>query len=86
MSINSSQGKRNTDGDYYNFNHAGKVAIGNVSTIDDRRSKIVRNRVFFIAICRPIGNEWQSKTLFLAILIRVRRMLRAFSSVNYPMW
>ena len=34
---------------------------------------------FSIAICRPTGDKWQSKTLFLAILTRVRRLLRAFS-------
>ena len=39
---------------------------------------------FFIAICRPIGDKWQSKTLFLAIFIRVRRLLRAFRLP--PIW
>ena len=38
---------------------------------------------FLIAICRPTGDKWQSKTLFLAILIRVRRLLRAFSIAAY---
>ena len=52
---------------------AGKAAIENVNTIDERRSKIVRN-IFFIAICRPIGGKWQSIRLFLTILISVRRL------------
>ena len=33
---------------------------------------------FVIVICRPTGDKWQSKTLFLAILIRVRRLSSAF--------
>ena len=37
-----------------------------------------------IVICRPTGDKWQSKTLFLAILIRVRRLLRVFSIAAYP--
>ena len=34
--------------------------------------------MFSIAICRPTGDKWQSKTLFLSILIRVRRLLVMF--------
>ena len=45
--------------------------------------KIVRNRVFTIEICRPTGDRWQSKTRFLAILIRDSRLLRAFSIAAY---
>ena len=30
---------------------------------------------FLTAICRPTGDKWQSKTLLLVILIRVRRLL-----------
>ena len=48
-----------------------------INTIDERRSKIVRNRVF-VAICRLTGDKWQSKTLFLAILILVRQLLSVF--------
>ena len=52
-----------------------------VNTIDERRSKIVRNRVFdchlspdfSIVICRPTGDKWQSKTLFLAISICIKQ-------------
>ena len=43
-----------------------------------------------IVICRQFGDKWQSKTLFLAILsvflafvIHVRRLIRAFSIVAY---
>ena len=50
------------------LNSTGKVAIENVNAIDERRLKIIRNR-FFIAICHPTGNKWQSKTLFLAIFV-----------------
>ena len=39
--------------------------------------------VFLITICRQIGDKWQSKTLFLAILIRVHQLLRAFSITAY---
>ena len=47
---------------------------------------------YSFAICRPTGDKWQTKTLFLAIfdprsqfLIRVRRFLRAFSIAAYHM-
>ena len=51
--------------------------------------------LFSIAICRPIGSKWQSKTLFPATkgnqkhcfyrsLIRVRRLLITFSITAYP--
>ena len=39
---------------------------------------------FSIAICRPTGYKRQSITLFLAIFIRVRRLVRAFSIATYP--
>ena len=39
---------------------------------------------FSIAICRPTGDKWQSKTLFLAILVHVRRLLREFLIATYP--
>ena len=35
--------------------------------------KIVRNRVL-IAICRPTGDKWQSKTLSLKIFVLIRRL------------
>ena len=48
--------------------HTGYAAIENVNSIDERRSKIVGNRVFdchlspdfSIAMCRPTGDKWQS--------------------------
>ena len=51
--------------------HTGYAAIENVNSIDERRSKIVGNRVFdchlspdfSIAMCRPTGDKWQSKFL-----------------------
>ena len=43
------------------------MAIENVNTIYERGSIFVRNTEFSIAICRPTGDEWQSKTLFLSI-------------------
>ena len=43
------------------------MAIENVNTIDERRSKSLEIE-FSIAICRPTGDDkWQSKTLFLVI-------------------
>ena len=61
--------------------HTGKATIKNFNTIDERRSKIIGNRVFdchmlpdlSIAICHPTGNKWQSKTLFLAISICIKQ-------------
>ena len=38
---------------------------------------------FSIAICRLIGNKWQSKTLFLLIFDPSHRLLRAFSIATY---
>ena len=38
-----------------------------VNTIVERRSKIVGNGVVDCQFCRPTGDKWQSKTLFLAI-------------------
>ena len=40
--------------------------------------------VFLNAICRSTGDKWQSKTLFLSIFIRVRRLLTTFSIAAYP--
>ena len=42
------------------------MAIENVNIIDERRPKIVRNRLL-IAISRPTGDHRQSKTLAVAI-------------------
>ena len=39
------------------------VAIENVNIIDERRPKIVRNRLFDC----PTGDHWQSKTLVIAM-------------------
>ena len=36
------------------------MTIENVNTIDERRSKIARNK-FSIAICRQSGDKWQIK-------------------------
>ena len=54
--------------DYHKaFYTASQAAIKNANTIEESRSKINRNSVFSIAICRPTGDKWQSKTLFLSI-------------------
>ena len=37
-----------------------------------------------IAIRRPTGDKWQSKTLSLEFFIRVHRLLRTFSIAAYP--
>ena len=34
-----------------------QTAIENVNSIDERRYNSVRNRVFFIVICRPTGDK-----------------------------
>ena len=49
----------------------------NVNTIDDRRSKIFRNRVF---------DKWQSKTLFLRIFDPRLSIERLFLITAYPVW
>ena len=42
--------------------------------------------MFLIAICRPTGDKWQSKTLFLSIFDPLFRLLIAFSIAAYPVW
>ena len=46
--------------------HTGEAAIENYNIIDERWPKIVQYRVL-IAISRPTGDNWQSKTLGVAI-------------------
>ena len=75
-------------------NHlAGEERAGFFTTSDRRQSKtlILSTNVdqksletkLLIAICRPTGDKWQSKTMFISILTRVRRLLRAFSIAAY---
>ena len=61
-------------------NHAKTLIL---STNIDQKSLETESS---IAICRPTGDKWQSKTLFLASLIRVRRLLRSFSIAVYPVF
>ena len=42
--------------------------------------------LFSIAICRPTGDKWQSKTLFLFDFISVPRLFNTFSIAAYPVW
>ena len=71
------------------------LTICNSNTTSDRRqskTSIQSTNVdqksleteFSIAICCPTGDNWQSQTLFLSILVSVRRLLRAFSIAAYP--
>ena len=64
-----------------------------ITTPDRRQSKTLKllnaykkmlETEFSIAICRPPGDKWQPKKLFLAILIRIPRLLRTFSIAAYP--
>ena len=74
------------------FNHCHRSLM---DTPDRRQSKtlIVSTNVdqrsleteFLIAICRPTGNKWQSKTLFLGNSSDFW-LLRAFSIAAYPVW
>ena len=54
-----------------------------LSTSEDKKSLETE---FLIAFCRQTGDKWQSKTLFLGILIGVRQLLRAFMIAAYPVW
>ena len=58
--------------------HTGEVAIENV--LNNRRTRIKNSikTVFLIAICRQSDDTCQSKTLFLTILIYVRRLYWRF--------
>ena len=51
-------------------------------TIDERGSKIARYS-FFIAICRPTGDEWHSKTLFLTIFDQRSSIVLTFYIAPY---
>ena len=46
--------------------HTRNAAVENVNTIDESRLKSLE-REFSIVICRPTGDKWQSKILFLSI-------------------
>ena len=63
--------------------HFRYAAIEKVNTINERRSKIVINRVFD---CRlpPIGDKWQSKTLFLAICDPHSSVVQSFLIASSP--
>ena len=41
---------------------------------------------FLNAITQPTGDKWQSKTLFLAILIHIHPLLGALSIAAYQVW
>ena len=52
-------------------------------TIDKRGSKLLET-VFSIAICRQLGDKWQSKTLSLAIFDLHSSIVLTFSIAAYP--
>ena len=60
------------------------MAIENVNTIDERRSKIVRNRVFDCHLSPRLATNDNRKLCFYRFLIRVCRLWRAFSIAAYP--
>ena len=42
--------------------------------------------MFLIAICRQLGDKWQSKTLFLSIFDLYSSLELTFSNAAYPVW
>ena len=42
--------------------------------------------VFLIAICRQLGDKWQSKTLFLMIFDLLSSIVLTFSIAAYSVW
>ena len=42
--------------------------------------------VFFIAICRPTGDKWQSKRLFLLVFDLRSSIVLTFLIAAYPVW
>ena len=58
---------------------------GSVDTIDERRSKIVRNSFRLPFVAQLATNGYQ-KHIFRDILIHVRRLLRAFVIAAYKVW
>ena len=63
------------------------MAIENVNIIDKRRLKIVKKTEFFIAISRPTGDNWQSKTQVVAIFDPRSSIVRQEISIAaYPVW
>ena len=57
--------------------HTRQAAIENINTIDECRSKIVRNKEFSIAICRPYDDIRQLKTLFQEIFNPVLSIVKS---------
>ena len=53
-------------------------------TNHERGSKPLET-VFLIAICRQLGNKWQSKTLFLTNFDLRLSMVLKFSIATYPL-
>ena len=69
---------------YVLTSHTGQAATENVNTIDERGSNSLETK-FSIAICRPtLAKNGNQKHCFHRFLILVRRLLRAFSIVAYP--
>ena len=64
---------------------SGKRQSKTLLTIDERRSNLLE-KVFSIAICRQLGDKWQSKTLFLAIFDLRSSIVLTFSIATYQVW
>ena len=65
------------------YHTANRRQSKTILTIDERGSKSLET-LFSIAICRHLGDKWQSKTLFLAILYLRSSIVLTFSIVAYP--
>ena len=61
--------------------------IENVNIINERRPKIVKKTEYLIAISRPTGENWQLKTLVVAISDSRSSIVRQeFSIATHPVW
>ena len=68
----------------FQHEHTGQAAIENVNTIDERRSKLVRNRVFDCHLS-PVWRQMAIKsTVSSDFLIRVRRLIKRVFDCSLP--
>ena len=65
--------------------HTGKAAVGNALKNRQKLIKIAKT-VFSIAICRQLGDKWQSKTLFVAMFGLRSSIVLTFLIAVYLMW
>ena len=62
--------------------HTCRVLLDRRQYISTNVDKKSLETVFFISICRPTGDKWQSKTLFLAIFDQCSSIVKSVSDCH----